>query len=174
MRKQYVYAGIAMLLVIAGILYALAASPKQPGTEATVETGTTVGKAVPSFTLTSLAGRQVTVAKSDKVTVINFWATWCPPCREEMPELNRFAQSNGQNVAFYAVNLQEPVDRVSEFISKNQYTMTVLLDEEGVVGSKFKISAIPTTIIVDKAGIIKYRKSGGVTANELEGVIKGL
>lgn len=173
-RKQYVYAGIAVLLVIAGIWYMMASNSGKQESVTSVETGVNVGNTVPAFTLNSLAGQPVTIAKSDKVTILNFWATWCPPCREEMPELNRFVQNNGQTVAFYAINLQEPAEKVNDFINKNQYTMTVLLDKDGMISNKFQIKAIPTTIIIDKAGIIKYRKSGGVTASELEGAIKGM
>lgn len=138
------------------------------------EIGITVGKTVPVFTLKNMDGKEVTVGKSGKVTIINFWATWCPPCREEMPELEKFAVKHQQTVNFYALNIQEPGDKVADFLKQNKYTMPVLLDSEGVVGKTFRISAIPTTIVVDKNGVIKYRKSGGVTMSELEGVINGL
>ena len=147
--------------------------PKQNNNQQLSETGVTTGKTMPVISLPALDGRIVTAPRG-KVTVINFWATWCPPCREEMPELERFAKEYSQSVAFYAVNVQEPGDKVKEFMSHNKYAMPVLLDGEGVTAKTFRISAIPTTIVTDKDGVIRYRKAGGVTMSELEGVIKGL
>jgi len=137
-------------------------------------TGVKVGQTLAPFSLESLDGSQVTVGQPGKITVINFWATWCPPCQEEMPELQIFAQQNQEKVNFYAVNLQESKGKISEFMNKNKYTMTVLLDNDGSVGKKFQVSAIPTTIIVNKHGMVKFRKSGGMTRNELEGIINSL
>lgn len=139
-----------------------------------IDSGTKVGKTSPSFTLDSLAGGKVTVGPTGKITVINFWATWCPPCLEEMPELDQFAQKNQQKINFYAVNLQESNEKVSDFMNKNRYTMPVLLDKDGVVAKQFQIAAIPTTIIVDKNGLIKHRQSGAMTMNELEGIINSM
>ena len=106
--------------------------------------------------------------------LVNFWATWCPPCREEMPELDKFAAQYSGTVAFYAVNIQEPASKVSEFMQTHNYKMPVLLDHDGTIGKQFRVSAIPTTVIVDKNGIIKYRKPGGVTFAEIENITKGL
>jgi len=91
-----------------------------------------------------------------------------------MPELDRFSQKYRQSVDFYAINIQEHSDKVSEFLKPSKYTMTVLLDSDGTVAKNFRISAIPTTIVIDKEGIIKFRKSGPVTMNELEEIMKGL
>ncbi|HML89239.1 MAG TPA: TlpA disulfide reductase family protein [Methylomusa anaerophila] len=142
----------------------------------TIETGITVGKMMPQFSLMSLDGQRVTVAKSDQVIVLNFWATWCPPCREEMPELEQFYKRYGSTVQFYAINIQEPADKVAGFMKDNQYTFrtAVLLDGDGAVARTYRINAIPTSIVIDKAGIIRYRTAGTVTLAELEGVLKGL
>lgn len=133
-----------------------------------------VGRTPPSFTLESLEGDKVTVGPSDKITVINFWATWCPPCQEEMPELDQFAKKNQQKINFYAINLQESNKKVSDFMNKYKYTMPVLLDKDGVVAKQFLIAAIPTTIIIDKNGLIKHRQSGAMTMSELEEIINSL
>ncbi|CVK17852.1 TlpA family protein disulfide reductase [Sporomusa sphaeroides] len=146
------------------------AEPQKPP----AETGVTVGNALPEFTLPALDGRQVTVAPAGQILVLNFWATWCPPCRQEMPELDKFAEQYSGKVEFHAVNIQEPGDKVAAFMAQNKYTMSVLSDTEGEVAKLFRINAIPTTLVVDKQGIIKYRKSGPVTLAELEGVLNGL
>lgn len=137
------------------------------------EPGVTVGKLAPEFSLKDLNGNLVSIGRAGKVTVINFWATWCPPCRQEMPELEQFSLSSTTGMVFYAVNIQEQAAKVVGFLNQNKYTMPVLLDSDGTVANTFRINAIPTTIIMDKAGIVRFRKTGGVTKTELENVIKG-
>lgn len=137
-------------------------------------TGVKVGQTLTPFTLESLDGSQVTVGRPGKITVINFWATWCPPCQEEMPELEIFAHDNQEKVDFYAINLKESNGKIKEFISKNNYTMRILLDTDGAIGKNFQVTGIPTTIIINKHGMVKFRKSGGMTRNELEGIINSL
>lgn len=175
MRKRFFV--IALIVVIAAAFSWYAGSPVAVKTEPVAkgpEVGIIVGKQVPVFTLNSLEGVKTTVGKANKVTVINFWATWCPPCRQEMPELNRFWHKYEQSVDFYAVNIEEQPEKVKAFMDKGQYTMPVIMDHKGEVAKTFSINAVPTTVVVDKNGIIRYRKSGTVTLNELEGVINGL
>ena len=179
MRKRFVWIATIVILIAVALWYMVGSGPanqsttKPPGTSV-AETGVTMDKMIVSFTLIGIDGKQTTVGQTDKMTIINFWATWCPPCREEMPELDNFAQKHGQTVAFYAINIQESSDKVGEFLKQGKYTMPVLLDKDGAVAKKFRVNAIPTTIVVDRNGIIKYRKSGTVSSSELEGVIKGL
>jgi len=174
MKKKVLVIALGMMLAVISFLYAHGASADGEQSLSPVDTGVRVGQVLPEFTLTSLEGQQVTVKPSGKITVINFWATWCPPCQEEMPELNSFSQGNQQKVDFYAINLQESQEKVREFMDINNYAMPVLLDENGAVGKKFQIKTIPTTLIVNKHGVIKYRKSGTMTRNELEGIINSL
>ncbi|WP_378954553.1 TlpA family protein disulfide reductase [Pelosinus sp. sgz500959] len=138
------------------------------------DTGSTVGKMMPQFTLNAVNGSSITVMPSDKVTIINFWATWCPPCRAEMPELNAFQLQYSDTVAFYGINLREEANFVNDFMYKKGYSMLVLLDSNGEVGNLFQIKFIPTTIVIDRNGIIIFRKSGPVTKNELETIINNL
>lgn len=178
MRKRFLVIAFIVLAAAAG-LWAMAAPQPTPQTQKpadsqTAETGVTVGKAAPQFSRQDLAGKQVTVGAPGKITVVNFWATWCPPCREEMPQLEKFAQALPPDVVFYAVNIQETAEKANAFLQQNNYKMPVLLDSDGAVASIYKINAIPTTVIIDKTGKIRFRKAGGVTLAELEGVIKGL
>ncbi len=137
--------------------------------------GTTVGKRLPQFTLGSLGGQSITVgASNNNVIVLNFWATWCPPCRSEMPELNEFALQYNGKVTFYGINVSEEFGVVNNFMYKNGYSIPILLDSDGTVGNLFKIQYLPTTIVVDTNGVIRYRKSGPVTKKELEDVVSQL
>ena len=172
MRKKLIIILPVILLAIIGGWYMGGAPDKEP--KPTTEIGARVGKNSPVFTLDNLEGSKVNVGQPGKITVINFWATWCPPCREEMPELERFSRKNQQKIQFYAVNLQESQDKVKDFMNEHKYTMPVLLDTNGMVAKQFQIAAIPTTIIVDKNGLIKHRQSGAMTMNELDGIINSL
>lgn len=136
--------------------------------------GVLLGNTLPEFQLLSLEGNKLTVGAPGKVTVLNFWATWCPPCRAEMPELDTFAGKYGSIINFYAVNIQESQETVAGFMKQNNLQIPVLLDKDGSVARTFRVSAIPTTVIADKQGVIRFRKSGTVTSAELEDVIKAL
>lgn len=177
MHKRLIILAVAVIAMIVAIGFVAMQPENLPGAEPSkppVETGVTVGKTLPGFTLAALDGKQVKVASSGQFIVLNFWATWCPPCRQEMPELDKFAQKYSGKVLFYAVNIQESAEKAAEFMTQNKYTMNVLLDKDGEVAKTFRINAIPTTLVVDKQGVIKYRKSGPVTLAELEGVLNGL
>lgn len=128
----------------------------------------------PGFTLKDTAGTSHSVQPGDgNVYVINFWATWCPPCRSEMPEMNTFARKHKEKARFYAVNLQEEGAQVQDFLKNNGYTMPVLLDRDGKAATLYKVRVIPTTVILDEKGNILQRHEGVATAQQLEDVLKG-
>lgn len=128
----------------------------------------------PGFALKDMAGTSQTVQPGDgNLYVINFWATWCPPCRSEMPEMNAFARKHKEKVRFYAVNLQEEGAQVQDFLKNNGYTMPVLLDRDGKAATLYKVRVIPTTVILDEKGNILQRHEGVATAQQLEDVLKG-
>ena len=128
----------------------------------------------PAFKVTALDGSDVAInaAMDKKLYVINFWATWCPPCRAEMPELNDFAKKHADEIAFYAINIQEPKDTVEKFLKDNGYTMPVLLDLKGDAAEIYHVRAIPTTYVIDSTGKIQFKKIGSTTAAELESALQ--
>lgn len=174
MNKRIIILTIALIAAALGYYWYTHSNVNPNKSSLPAGTGVRVGVKLAPFTLDSLSGSQITVGQPGKITVINFWATWCPPCQEEMPDLEIFSQRNKQKVDFYAVNLHESQGKIKNFMNENKYTMTVLLDRDGEIAKKFQVTAIPTTIIVNKHGTIKYRKSGAMTINELEGIINSL
>ncbi len=129
-------------------------------------------RAIP-LTLSDLDGNTVHVKPGDgKIYVLNFWATWCPPCRGEMPELDEFAKKHKKDLAFYAINLQESKGKVQGFLSDNGFSMPVLLDADGKAGNAYQIRAIPTTIVIDGKGKVAARHTGAVTQDQLESILK--
>jgi thiol-disulfide isomerase/thioredoxin len=90
-----------------------------------------------------------------KIVFLNFWTTWCPTCRIEMPSMQKLHQKfQGQDFAMVTINLQESASQVMEFFKKYNLTFIALLDSTGEVGVRFRINAIPTTFILDKKGQI--------------------
>lgn len=122
-------------------------------------------KTIPAvtFELEDLNGNLVSLSSlRGKVVFLNFWATWCSPCRAEMPSMeklyNKFASRDFQIVA---VDLQENKKQVSKFVADNGLTFKILLDKTGNVGAKYGARSIPTTYIIDKDGSVLARTLGG-------------
>ena len=120
------------------------------------------------FSLENLEGSKVNLKDfRGKVVMLNFWATWCPPCRREMPSMEKlYSRIDRNKIDIAAVNIQEKKETVSDFVSQNNYTFPVLIDEEGKAASIYQIRSIPTTFIVDKAGYIRAQFIGTREWNE--------
>jgi len=106
------------------------------------------------FSLLDINGQQYTLSDfKGKIVFLNFWTTWCPECRIEMPYMEKLhSRFKGQDFTMIAVNLQEPALRVKDFLKKYPLTFTILLDTKGNIGPQFGIRAVPTTYILDKNG----------------------
>ena len=119
--------------------------------------------AAPNFTLRSLKGRDVSLEDlKGQVVFLNFWATWCPPCRNEMPSMEKLYQRmEGRAFTMLAVDLQENEDQVRSFVETAGYSFPVLLDPSGRTGAAYQVSGIPTTYIIDKRGNVLARVVGG-------------
>jgi thiol-disulfide isomerase/thioredoxin len=106
--------------------------------------------------LKDLNGRQVSLSDfKGKIVFLNFWTTWCYACRIEMPDMEKLHQKfKNENLKMVTINLQESASQVKQFFKDFKLTFTALLDSDGEVGAHFMITAIPTTFILDKEGII--------------------
>ena len=116
------------------------------------------------FSLPLLSRGNATLSSyKGKVVILNFWATWCPPCRAEMPSMEVLYQRlKSQGLELLAVDLGEDRETVQQFIQKGQYTFPVLLDESRSVSPKYGISAIPTSYILDREGKIVSKVVGSI------------
>ena len=132
------------------------------------------GETAPKFTLKNTAGEDVAVEAKGRPYVINFWATWCPPCQAEIPDLAAFHAAHKDKVDFYAVNLQEEAQPVQKFMAERKADLPVVFDTNGDAAMLYGVRAIPTTVVVNAEGKVVYRKTGGVTKEELEDVINHL
>ncbi len=122
------------------------------------------GITAPDFQLKSLDGPTITLSSlRGRPVVLNFWATWCGPCRYEMPFLQQLFSDpkwQARGLVILAVNLQESEAMVREFMTENALSFTVLLDATGEASRLYNIASIPTTYVIDKDGIIKNDRIG--------------
>jgi thiol-disulfide isomerase/thioredoxin len=115
-----------------------------------------IGNPAPSFTLPDLGGRRVSLEQyRGKVVLLDFWATWCGPCRMIMPVLENLQKEYPDSLVLLAINLQESRDEVREFMREQGLHSQVLLDEEGSVGSQYGAEAIPLQVLIDQNGIVR-------------------
>lgn len=121
--------------------------------------------AAPAMTLKDLDGRTASLAQlRGKVVVVNFWATWCPPCRREFPSMERLRQKLAKKpLVILAVNEGESVEAIEQFTFSLdlQPAFPILLDPEGDAMALWPVRGLPTTFIIDKRGRIAYRAIGG-------------
>lgn len=127
--------------------------------------GLKVGQAAPDFKLQTLDGDEVSLSDllGEKV-ILNFWATWCPPCREEMPEMEKFHQEFGEEVHVLAVNTtgsETKKDAVPEFVREGGYTFPILLDKDLQVTNDYQAISIPTTYFIGTDGVIQQKRKVG-------------
>ena len=115
----------------------------------------------PDFKLSLLNGGETSLSDfSGKPVMLNFWATWCPPCREEMPYLQQIHEQRSADVVVLTVNMAENPGDVEEFIREFGLSFPVLLDSNGDVAQQYGVRAIPTTFFIDKSGILQGVKIG--------------
>lgn len=108
----------------------------------------------PGFTLRNLDGEDISLSSfAGKTVLLNFWATWCPPCRVEMPSMQRmYNELRDEGFELIAVDLQEPESTVRAFVEENDYSFPVLLDSDGKIGATYGARSIPQTYLIDSDG----------------------
>ena len=127
-----------------------------------------VGKPAPDFTLKSMSGENLKLSEmSGNVVLVNFWASWCGPCREEMPLLNAL-HNKYEPLGFtvLGVNVEEDLTGAQGFLSNVPVDFPVLLDSSNKVSKQYQVIAMPTTVMVDRDGNMRYLHKGYKTGDE--------
>lgn len=115
-------------------------------------------------TLQDLQGKTFTLSQyKGKVMILNFWATWCPPCREEMPSMDALYQKfKGTDLVIIPASIDEDPKTVSKFMQKNNYTMPVYYDPDKQAGSTYGLTGVPETFIINRNGKIEEKIIGPI------------
>ena len=121
-----------------------------------------VGKPAPDFQLPNLEGQAISLSGvRGKPVLLNFWATWCGPCRAEMPYLQQvYEEWSGKGLEVLAINIGESPSEVKRFLQTYNLSLPVLLDTKEATARKYNITGIPTTFFIDKDGIIQEKIIG--------------
>lgn len=179
-RNLYILIGVIVLIGIAiyqnagpGIQSVFRHEQPMP-----TETGPKAGLLAPPFSLQGLDGKEYHVGgEQDKAILLNFWATWCDPCKEETPVLNELAEKYKDKLNIYGVNVtkNDQEKNVPEFIKKYNVIFPVMLDTKADIYEKmYRVIAYPTNVLIDKHGVIQEVILGTLPPNELEKKVKKL
>ncbi len=134
----------------------------------------------PLFTLEDLTGKEVSLADyRGKVVIIDFWATWCPPCRKELPYIHKiYEKYKDKEVIVLAITSESNIEKVKGFIEKEGYSFPVLIDGRRETNSAYHVRAIPMLFVLNREGIIQHIHRGynleieATLSKEIEDLLK--
>ena len=133
------------------------------------------GHPAPDFSLAIGDGEQITLADfRGTAVVLNFWATWCGPCRAEMPAFERIWKERGGHVQFIGVNVQESAAQVSAFADELGISYPLPLDPNAAIARIYRVRAFPTTLFIDEQGVIQEMILGQVNEPSLDANVSNL
>lgn len=157
---------VAGLLVVA-LLGVLMLTPKaKPAVNTNIPVGVQVGNRAPDFSLDRLDGKgQISLSsyRGQKPVWVNIWATWCPPCRGEMPEMQQVWQQYKDKIEILGVDFKEDASTVKNYVNQGGYSWNFVIDHDAAMSLQYDASAIPTHVFVDRNGIVQYVAKGGLS-----------
>lgn len=145
--------------------------PDPKTTTAATTTGTEVGSSMPEYSAMNLDGTKFDLAgRRGKVVLLNVWATWCGPCRFEIPELQRIHDAyTARGFEVVGVSVDESgIESVRQFVDEQKMRYPVALDPQGQLANLLQTSVLPTSVLVDRGGKIVWKKYGAILENDQE------
>ena len=165
----------ALIFVISALLVLslCACAEKNEVKETDMQTTKSTENMMPDFTVYTADNKAVTLhEKLKKPVVVNFWATWCPPCQSEMPAFNELYKEYGKDVEFMMIDLtdgeRDTVESVKAFLSEKGYDFPVYYDTQMNAASVYGVSSIPMTLFIDEDGNLLNYKVGAISEDELK------
>jgi peroxiredoxin len=160
-----------ILILIAGLAWIILSADQTAGLTSGETSAPQVGFAAPDFTLNTPAGESLTLSEfRGQAVLINLWATWCPPCRAEMPTIEKIYQEyKDQGLAVLAINTtyQDDPFAIMPFVEEHSLTFPILLDETGEVSNAYQLRSLPSSYFIGRNGIIKQVVIGGPMSEAL-------
>ena len=157
---------IAVFIVAIAIILFSVKREETPKTQAVV-----VGLNAPEFSLSDPSGKTYTLSElKGSVVFINFWATWCPPCIEEMPSIQNLYNGFKDRKEFRMVTIlyKDDYEKAMAYMKQNNYALPVLIDREGKSAKAYGVTGVPETYIVDKQGVLRQKVIGPADWNSTE------
>lgn len=128
-----------------------------------------IGSPAPQFKLLNTSGEEIALGSwPGAITIINFWATWCSPCRREMRELQRLQSQRADSLRVLGINMGEDADLVAAWQHENEISYVLLLDPTLAASKLYKVRGLPTTFVLDSRRVVRNVYYGPVTGAQLE------
>ena len=154
---------IVVILMLVGMGVIVLLQTKNSSIDISDFSRVSAGNPAPDFTLSSIDGQTVSLADyRGKVVLLNIWATWCPPCVEEMPSMEKLHQTiDRESFKILAVSIDTSGEKtVNPFMKKHKLTFTTLIDTEGTIKKQYQTTGVPESFIIDKNGMIVEKVVG--------------
>ena len=168
-KRALFFGGLALVIVIAGVFIWLLF---QPSKDTAPPGGIGVGQVAPNFTLSDVNGHQVALSSlRGHPVIINFWASYCAPCQDELPLLNSFYQQHqSEGLVILGINEGEPMATISDYAQRYKIGYQVLADPsyQFNADSSYDPSPLPRSYFIDKQGVVRAVKDGELSAHELQ------
>ena len=172
---------IILVIVLGGgwILFSRTTTTgQQSGSDGVIlEPAPVAGHPAPNFELQSLDGEVISLAEfKGKPVLVNFWATWCGPCRAEMPEFQEAAVDNADDLVVIGVNntAADTPELVADFVDELGITFLILLDEDGAIAQTYQVRGLPMTVFIDRDGMVNEVFTGPINKAYIESKIPEL
>ncbi|MCW5932911.1 MAG: TlpA family protein disulfide reductase [Fimbriimonadia bacterium] len=158
MKQWTLWAAIALITVSGSALLTQQNTQEKPKERPKV---IEVGVKAPDFEVEMMDGKKVKLSSlRGKPVFLDFWATWCPPCRASLPHTQDFSKRFAGKAHIIGVNLREDEEKIKPFMEKGSYSFPVALDRDGSIAQKYGVSGIPTFIVIDAEGTVAFVQVG--------------